>query len=292
MGFGYIIYFSTCRELPDQASRSRDVTGENLIPASRLPVLRAVTWAYSRLRIGESPRTGLRILMYHAIGTLIEGDVRSLYNMTPALFEMHVHFLRKRYKDQIVPLVSPELKGDSLGIALTFDDGYRDNLSVAAPLLVELGIPFTVFVCTGAVAGRKAGFLDPNEVRELAGLPGVKIGSHCVEHVRLTECGERRLNEELAGSKAYLEDLLGSEIDSLSYPHGAVNRRVRDVAARVGYRIGASSRFDINQPGRDPLLLCRTDIWAGDDLSIFEQKLRGEWDWMRWCSSDCGWSTA
>lgn len=261
-------------------------------PFIRQQVLQAVTWIYSRIRFGGSPRSGLRILMYHAIGTPIEGDVRCLYNMTPARFEKHMRYLAKQYKDRIVSLNPLALRGDSLKFALTFDDGYRDNLSEAAPLLADLGIPFTVFVCTGAVAGRRAGFLNPEEVRELAGMPGVQIGSHCVDHARLTECDERRLNEELAGSKAYLEDLLGSEIVSLSYPHGAVNRKVRDTAESVGYRIGASSRFDINQSGRDPLLLCRTDIWADDDLPTFEQKLGGDWDWNRWRSADAGFESS
>ena len=258
----------------------------NLLSAIRWPALRAATWTYSRFRLDGSPRSGLRILMYHAIGTPIKGDVRGLYNMTPAGFEKQMRYLAVHYKDQIVPLDPLALKDDSLRIALTFDDGYRDNLSVAAPLLVELGIPFAVFVCTGAVAQRKAGFLGPTDVRELAGLAGVTIGSHSVDHPRLTECDDRRLNEELAGSKAYLEDLLGSEIDSLSYPHGDTNRRVRDMAENVGYHFGASSRFDVNPAGRDPLLLCRTDIWADDDLPTFEQKLRGDWDWNRWRSAD------
>ncbi|MEM9634823.1 MAG: polysaccharide deacetylase family protein [Pseudomonadota bacterium] len=34
---------------------------------------------------------------------------------------------------------------------LTFDDGYRDNLEVAYPILKDLGAPFTVFVSTGLV---------------------------------------------------------------------------------------------------------------------------------------------
>lgn len=34
---------------------------------------------------------------------------------------------------------------------LTFDDGYRDNLEIAYPILKELGAPFTVFVASGLV---------------------------------------------------------------------------------------------------------------------------------------------
>ena len=288
MGLGDVVAAAAFRKLYDQAPWRSAVTRLDPIFSIRAQAHRAATWAYTRLRTGRSPREGLRILMYHAVGTPIEGDVRSLYNITYGLFERHMRCLAERNADQLVHLDSRESKGDCLRIALSFDDGYRDNLSVAAPLLVELGIPFTVFVCTGAVAGRKAGLLAPEELRELAGLPGARIGSHSINHVRLTEVDDRRLDEELAGSKAYLEDLLGTGVDLLSYPHGAVDRRVRDAAEEAGYCIGATSRFDINQLERDPLLLCRTDIWADDDIAVFEQKLRGDWDWNRWRTADPG----
>jgi peptidoglycan/xylan/chitin deacetylase (PgdA/CDA1 family) len=257
-----------------------------LRPALRLRVLRAATWVYKHFRTDGAGRSGLRILMYHAVGTPIVGDVRFLYNMPPARFETHMRHLAERCAGQIVPLSPSALDGHSFKIALTFDDGYRDNLSVAAPLLVDLGIPFTVFMSTGPVARREPGFLGPEAVRELARVPGATIGAHSVSHPRLTACDDRRLREELVGSKAYLEDLIGAEVDSVSYPHGAVDRRVRDAAEAAGYRIGASSRFDINRAGRDPLLLCRTDIWAEDDRPTFEEKLRGDWDWNRWRSAD------
>ncbi len=67
---------------------------------------------------------------------------------------------------------------------------------------MELGIPFTVFVHTDAVVQGQKGFLSAAEVRELAGLPGVQIGSHSVTHARLTGCDDRRLREGLSGSKS------------------------------------------------------------------------------------------
>ena len=248
--------------------------------------LSAITLAYTKLNFAKYPQTGLRVLMYHAIGTSIENDTRSLYNMAPKQFKKHMCHLAEYYKNYLVPFNLSALEGNSLKIALTFDDGYRDNLTVVAPILAELGIPFTIFICTGAVAESRTGFLTPEDVRELAALQGAKIGSHTISHSRLTECNDSQLKEELIASKNYLEDLIGSEVNMLSYPHGAVNNRVRDFVEKAGYQIGATSRFDLNEFGRDPLLLCRTDIWAQDNLSIFEQKLQGNWDWNRWRSTD------
>ena len=121
---------------------------------------------------------------------------------------------------------------------------------------------------------------------EIAALPGVSIGSHGATHTPLTQLDARALENELLTSKRTLEDITGRAITSLSYPHGAVDRRVRDAAAAAGYAIGASSRFDINAAGRDPLLLCRTDIHGNDSLRVFNQKLNGDWDWYRWRNPD------
>lgn len=252
----------------------------------RRPALRAATAAYARLRGGGSERQGFRVLAYHAVGTPIEDDSRRIYTIAPACFELHMRHLAKHHAGKLVPLKSPPPLEAPAAIAVTFDDGYRDNLTMAAPLLVELGIPFSVFVCTGAVAARKTGFLDSDDLRKLASMPGATIGSHTISHPRLTECDASRVREELSGSKAFLEDLLGREIDALAYPHGAVTHRERDMAQAAGYRVGATSRFDINTSGRDPLLLCRTDIWADDDMAVFAQKLRGDWDWNRWRTAD------
>lgn len=257
-----------------------------LVPNLRKYVLRVITWIYSICQLGKSSRSGLRILMYHSIGTVIEDDRRHLYNMSPIQFSEHMHYLAKVYKNQIVPLNTLNSARNSLRIALTFDDGYRDNLTVAAPILVELGIPFTIFICTGAVSELKPGFLSPKDVKELSSLSGVSIGSHSINHPHLTECSDSQLLEELVGSKRYLEDLIGKEVELISYPHGSVDNRVKKIAIQAGYKIGATSRFDINEDNRDPMLLCRTDIWAEDKMFTFVQKLKGEWDWYRWRSKD------
>jgi peptidoglycan/xylan/chitin deacetylase (PgdA/CDA1 family) len=133
---------------------------------------------------------------------------------------------------------------------------------------------------------RSGNFLSPAEVRELASMSGVTIGSHGATHTPLTALDDRALREELVKSKSALENIIGRAVDAISYPHGAVDRRVREAAAAAGYTIGACSRFDINSPGRDPLLLCRTDIHACDTLRIFKQKLHGDWDWYKWRDRD------
>ena len=224
--------------------------------------------------------------MYHSIGTFISEDALGIYTIKTKQFLSQLHHLSDLGPGVVVPLQRAPSLDDSLHIAITFDDGYSDKLFTAAPLLAKSGFPFTVFICSGAVAERRNGFLRPEEVCELAELPGVQIGSHTVNHVRLTTCDDKELKYELKSSKSYLEDLIGRSVTCVSYPHGDVNHRVRNMASALGYTIGCTSRFDINLSGRDSLLLCRSEILASDELSTFQQKIRGDWDWRRWRQDD------
>jgi peptidoglycan/xylan/chitin deacetylase (PgdA/CDA1 family) len=117
-------------------------------------------------------------------------------------------------------------------------------------------------------------------------MPGVSIGAHGYTHISLTECDDFTLMNELVSSKKYIEDLIGEAVTTMSYPFGAVDRRVRDAVKRAGYLLAACSRFDINDASRDPLLLCRTEITGNDSVRVFQQKLHGDWDWYRWRRKD------
>lgn len=247
---------------------------------------RGISEVVSIARRAARPRTGLRILMYHALGTRVTNDALGIYNMPPDLFARQIAALCSEPDLRYVSLTSRLAAQDHLSIAITFDDGFRDNLYCAAPILIEHGIPFTVFVCAGFIQENSCTYLSKLNLRELASLKGVTIGSHGATHAKLTGLDAKSLRDELVSSKDSLEQITGRSINSLSYPHGAVNRRVRDAAEEAGYVLGACSRFDINDSSRDPLLLCRTDILGIDSMRVFKQKIRGDWDWYRWRTKD------
>lgn len=232
------------------------------------------------------PADGLRVLMYHAIGTPALGDTLGLFSLMPERFRRHMALLAGWQQGRIVKFDAAALSGTGRRVAITFDDGYLDNLEVAAPILCELGLPFTVFVTSEFVRNGKAGFLSRAALRALAALPGAQIGAHGAHHVALTQCDDATLRNELTSSRHYLQDVLGSEVRTLAYPYGAADSRVRDAALAVGYRLGACSFAGVNLPERDPLLLARTEIVSFDSERVFAQKLHGDWDWYRWRMQD------
>ncbi len=247
---------------------------------------RLISRAWGLRRLVTPPANGLRILMYHAIGSRITDDPRGLYTLTKKMFECHVQAMTCEPGLRFAQLDGDPKPEDFAGrVAVTFDDGYRDNLHAAAPILNANGIPFSVFVITRAVHDADPQFLSPVDVRRLADEYGAVIGSHGATHTRLAECDDRRLREELVSSKRYLEDLLGREVATLSYPHGSVDRRVRDAAAEAGYRLGMTSFFGTNNLQSDRILLARLPVMSLDGVEDLRAKLCGDWDWYRWRQS-------
>ncbi|MEA3074203.1 MAG: hypothetical protein QOD29_5649 [Alphaproteobacteria bacterium] len=97
-------------------------------------------------------RGGPAILMYHRIATP-DVDPWGL-SVSPERFAEQVHALRARRTmlsmDAFVArLQSGDLPHDA--VALTFDDGYLDNLCQAKPILEAAGVPATVFLTTGRI---------------------------------------------------------------------------------------------------------------------------------------------
>jgi len=230
-----------------------------------------------------SLRCGLRILMYHSVGSFVYGDNLGLHTISEKRFRQHLDVLSDMRSAPLLPLLISE---NELSVAITFDDGYADNLHIAAPLLAERGIPFTVFVTTDFIRNNEPGFLSPGELKQLAQIPGVHIGSHGRTHCHLTGCSDNQLAAELCESRHYLEDLIGRSVTSLAYPYGSSDRRVMEAALSAGYELGACSRFDINHSSRDPLMLNRCVILNSDKKKILKQKIMGDWDWYRWRSAD------
>jgi len=220
--------------------------------------------------------------MYHTVGASAYGDHLGLNTITMERFRKHVDILAKMLTTKLLPINITE---NELKIAITFDDGYADNLYHVAPLLAEHGLPFTVFVTSDFVRKKKPGFLSPVELKKLSQMPGATIGAHSRTHCHLTECSNENLRIELQESKNYLENLIGQPVTSLSYPYGAVDMRVREAAKSAGYQIGTCSRFDINLPNQDQLILNRCVILSEDTPRVLHQKLQGEWDWYRWLSA-------
>jgi len=135
-------------------------------PAAKRWLFRA--GAYSAIRTFR-PNRGLAILRYHAIcGPEGHAYAEPLICVSPFAFEAHVAYLTSRYRVLPLPEAVRVLReGRSLpanAVAITFDDGYADNLA-AARVLHRHGATATFYITAGCLQGGAPFW--PSEIRQL-----------------------------------------------------------------------------------------------------------------------------
>jgi len=242
-------------------------------------------------------RRPLPILMYHSVSEDPEAGVGAYYRtaVTPRRFAEHMASLRRqgwravglRQGMQAVAASSPEKL-----VVLTFDDGFRDFHSAAAPVLRGHGFGATVFLPTAFIVEsgvphrfRGRDCLAWPEIRELQ-RDGIELGSHTARHPQLAALPWPEVESELALSKAEIERQLGAAVTSFSYPFAfpqADTRfcaRFRAALLRAGYAACVTTRIGCAAAGDDPLRLRRLPVNEADDPALFAAKLNGAYDWL------------
>jgi peptidoglycan/xylan/chitin deacetylase (PgdA/CDA1 family) len=241
-------------------------------------------WKYQLAKMLSSMQpnhnqVGRRVLMYHSINPT-NGKIRNIYTISKEKFTQHVDLLSSHHKNRtslVVPLTNPE----PTGVSITFDDGYSDTLTVAAKLLCSENLPFSVFVTAQNTIHGNSNYLNKTQLTELCQMPNVTIGSHGFSHLHLADLPSDLIKNELRQSKQLLEDLIGKPVDTMSYPHGSYNAEVLAIAAEVGYKYAATSKWGAYSLGSNPLEIPRIDVWSYDNDKTLDQKLNGKWDWIK-----------
>ena len=144
-------------------------------------------------------------------------------------------------------------------ILITFDDGHRDVVEHAAPVLARLRMPATAYVITGLISGPDPSFLTWEDLLALE-RQGIEIGSHTVTDRDLTLLSDREASAELRASRRDLERHLGHAVPWLAYPHGAVDARIVQLVRRAGYELAVTTRSGRIQQSSALLQLRRVEV--------------------------------
>lgn len=126
-------------------------------------------------------------------------------------------------------------------LAITFDDGYEEVLTLGLPALQEFGFTATVFAVPGQERnlwdGGAARLLSPDQLRQWR-KAGMEIGGHTCRHVRLPYVSPNVARQEIREAKARLENIAGQAVATFAYPYGESNPLVEDMVRDAGYEAG------------------------------------------------------
>jgi peptidoglycan/xylan/chitin deacetylase (PgdA/CDA1 family) len=186
------------------------------------------------------------ILAYHGVGECPHADrPHRCACISPDVFSGQMDLLA-RHRD-VVPLddlVRDKVRTRRPAVAITFDDGYRNVLDNAAPVLTRHGFVATVFVPTRWIGGTNMwdqdtdcfplAIMDPAELRD-AERQGITIESHGHAHMNMTSADPSLVAEDLRQSVDRLTELLGRSPRYLAYPWGRPSAVSRAAAEEAGF---------------------------------------------------------
>ena len=265
-------------------------------------LLSVAFWLGRRLS-GRGGRPGVRILLYHAIVEIPPRADRWRMSVPPALFAAHLAWLRRHGYTVVslaeaVEMVQGARPMADKAVAITFDDGFRDALLRAYPILERAQVPAAVFVVAGSLGApepfpwldNRAAFDRPlawEELQQLVSDPLVSVGSHTWSHQVLSGLPLEEQDRELAQSKATIEARLGRPVRWCAYPYGhagSFSLETIECVKRLGFEAACANVMGVNHAGDSPWALKRTRIGWEDQLWRFRLKMAGAYDWTRWIS--------
>ncbi|TPK02259.1 polysaccharide deacetylase family protein [Mesorhizobium sp. B2-5-9] len=227
------------------------------------------------------PRSGGRILAYHSVGQ----PLMDHNDVPPKLFRRQLEWAAARGYRFVPASEIARTGGDPMDLAITFDDGLRSVMTVAAPILKDFAVPWSLFVVTDWSEGGSPWATD--EVlgwRDLERLvaDGAEIGSHSATHPDFGQLDGPAAREELDRSRAMIEARLGFAPTSFAIPLGQ-SANWTAVAMREAKAAGYDLVYAQAEETRSAGTIARTFITRFDSIRVFSAALSGVFDrWEEW----------
>lgn len=224
---------------------------------------------------GRSGCARMVVVYYHRIG---EADV--LTRSPDQLRRDLAHFSRRYDCITLSEMCRRIAAGEPQrrpALAVTFDDGYRDNYTEALPILIDSAVPASFFVATGYIgtdrefphdqrrSAKHFAKLTWHDLRKMEDA-GFEIASHGVEHINFAQADEATIRRELEESLATINSELRQRPRAFSFPWGKPQDMSESAIAAVrsaGYYACASAWGGVNRRGGDVFDIRRVDVGNG-----------------------------
>ena len=235
---------------------------------------------YAAYRKSSAP-----ILLYHAVGEPVEIEWPPSLILPASLFEAHLQYLTKEdYKVvSVEELVSLLQNGGNLDkvVAMSFDDGYRNNHTDALPLLKKYNAKASFYVVHRDIG--KTIYMDNDRLLDLLA-NGMEIGSHTINHAPLALIDPKYLPWEVGSAKKFIEkNLDGYNLKGIAYPNGGYNAKVIEAVKEYKFTYGLTGKVGANTHQsfqKAPYELQRISIVDdGNGLEGFKRRLERAYLW-------------
>jgi len=210
---------------------------------------------------------GVPVFLYHSIDT-----TGSPISTHPESFRWQMrHLFERGWRSMSLDELLEALKSRRLPkkrFVITFDDGFKNLLTDALPILKEFGFTATVYLATEFV-GRSNSYV---KVR-MPSLPmlswhdlevlrdaGWSVESHGHTHRNLPGLEMPQVHWELAVSRDHIKRNLGSDARHFCYPRGRYTPQVIAAVRAARYTSAASFRSGLVHVSSNPFLLERLPI--------------------------------
>lgn len=215
-----------------------------------------------------TPETGISVvLLYHRLGLPRPSSLVSGQYVAAGLLRSQLDYLRARgwQPSTLADITTPS---DGKRFCITFDDAYQSVFEHGYAALKERGITATLFVAADQIGGinewdRRIGdqlekIMTADQLKQMAD-DGFEIGAHTLTHAHLMDLDDDQLKEEVAASKSRIEEMIGVEVSSFSYPYGEYDERVLAACKQAGYKRAVTTKLQIVS-GQSPFEIPRVNV--------------------------------
>lgn len=214
------------------------------------------------------------ILMFHQVAPPPPaGSAYRSLTVSPRAFARQMRLLAMLgWRGMSMQRLTPYLKGHAYGrvFGITFDDAYANVHQHAMPILASLGFTATTYVVAAAIGQDNAWDqpegVSPSPLMTHAQLQdwvmaGNEIGSHGVDHVKLTRLEPDASRHQIRQSRLMLQNAFDQPIDTFCYPYGDHDLAVRRAVREAGYLNATTTERGRARPADDLLALPRVGVW-------------------------------
>lgn len=233
-----------------------------------------------------------RILMYHMVSNHKKDAKFNSLRVKPLEFENQIKFL---VEDGWNFFTMSELieKKDELpnkSVAITFDDGYEDNITNALPILKKYNAKATIYLVidrhdrewsskrkkknnSGELKNEPK--LNDDQVKKLIDSGLIEIGSHTMTHDNLPNLSNEEKLKEISNSKEEIEKTFNIKCNSFCYPFGLYDSQDVNLVKQSDYTNATTTIKGIDDINKANLFeLKRITVSGKDSLFVFKIKIK------------------